>query len=537
MAVSSGASDALRSIGRVITNPELMVVVPDLLAALTDPNNSTKGAIQKLMVTSYIHPIDPASLSLIIPILHWGMRAKSADTKRQSVQIVGSACTLVRDDSDLLPYLPQLEPELKVLLLDAIPDTRLFASKAIGLLLNRLGEENFTELVPWLITQLETAKDQISRDGAALGLAEAMAVQGIHRLEAVLPELHTKLQHPTPQVREAFTGFIQHLPHKFPRDLAPHVPLVLGWVFEGMVDSAQNVRSRAGEVGIQLVQFFYNRAEDLLLETIEGALQNSRFRESAIQIMGFLLARMAGVWELQLEPDEMQAADQATNKVSAKDAKQISEVLGKERHFEILSMLQLYRYDSDRDVANMAGRVIRSLVENPGTMIDEIFDVLVKLTMKVLLSADKREEQYMGARCCGGLAQRNFDQLMPVLLQVQSTTTAEAAVSQQIGILIAFAEINQNGHASKLQSVYHKEVEALNMGLLHKEETIRKAAIQLLLVMRKAFSGDKVMEASVPSIVKAIESGDETSTAALWSLKALLDIKPDELDAKADKKK
>jgi len=168
MAVSSGASDALRSIGRVITNPELMVVVPDLLAALTDPNNSTKGAIQKLMVTSYIHPIDPASLSLIIPILHWGMRAKSADTKRQSVQIVGSACTLVRDDSDLLPYLPQLEPELKVLLLDAIPDTRLFASKAIGLLLNRLGEENFTELVPGNVQQVKTCLGRSYTEGGRM---------------------------------------------------------------------------------------------------------------------------------------------------------------------------------------------------------------------------------------------------------------------------------------------------------------------------------------------------------------------------------
>ena len=53
---------------------------------------------------------------------------------------------------------------------------------------------------------------------------------------------------------------------------------------------------------------YYDRAEGLLLPSIEDALTKTRFKEAGLILLGYLLARMAGTFDLQLEPDEMQVS-------------------------------------------------------------------------------------------------------------------------------------------------------------------------------------------------------------------------------------
>ena len=79
---------ALNQIGSVIRNPEIQSVVPVLLRALEEPAESTKEAIAALMATSYVHSIDAPSLALLAPILLRGLRDRSSETKRNSVQII-----------------------------------------------------------------------------------------------------------------------------------------------------------------------------------------------------------------------------------------------------------------------------------------------------------------------------------------------------------------------------------------------------------------------------------------------------------------
>jgi len=49
-------------IGSVIRNPEIMDLVPHLLAAIADPNNATKPALEVLLQTVFVNTIDAASL-------------------------------------------------------------------------------------------------------------------------------------------------------------------------------------------------------------------------------------------------------------------------------------------------------------------------------------------------------------------------------------------------------------------------------------------------------------------------------------------
>ena len=77
--VQDSARDALKHIGSVIRNPEILHHVPLLLKALDDPDTWSRDALDALIHTNFVHAIDAASLSLIIPTL---VRSKSGDPVR-----------------------------------------------------------------------------------------------------------------------------------------------------------------------------------------------------------------------------------------------------------------------------------------------------------------------------------------------------------------------------------------------------------------------------------------------------------------------
>lgn len=362
--VTARAGESLKLIASVITNPEIVLVTPKLLAGLCSPGSETRAAIQSLMSTSYVHPIDPASLALLMPILNWGLKDRSADTKRAAVQVVGSACNLVKQDRDLLPYFHDLLPELMNLVLDSIPDTRLFASKAIGMLLRRFGEKEAPELIAWLLKKMEEGNNQIERQGAAQCLAEVLYALGIARFEVLLPTLRERLSSSDAKVREGFTSFLLHLPVKFNEQLEPYVPELLTHVLQAMNDGGHPVRTVAKEAGVQLVQVYYLKMEELVLPKLEEALLENKTKVAAVRLLGYLMARMANVYDLQLDPDEMQASDAAVNKVTAHDGLKIIELIGKPKRDYLLAKLNLYKFDADQEVRDMCGRVLRSLCEN-----------------------------------------------------------------------------------------------------------------------------------------------------------------------------
>jgi ABC-type multidrug transport system fused ATPase/permease subunit len=94
--VQDAATNALKSVGSVIRNPEVQLLVPQLLAAFTDSAPATLSkALQALADTSFVHAVDAPSLSLIMPILRRSLHARTIQLKKTSAQITGSICSLI----------------------------------------------------------------------------------------------------------------------------------------------------------------------------------------------------------------------------------------------------------------------------------------------------------------------------------------------------------------------------------------------------------------------------------------------------------
>ena len=90
--VKEGANAALASVGAVIKNPEISEIVPTLLHALSEPSTHTLGP-RLPAHCQFEHCVDPPSLALIVPVLHRGLRERSAQSKRKTSHITGNMCS------------------------------------------------------------------------------------------------------------------------------------------------------------------------------------------------------------------------------------------------------------------------------------------------------------------------------------------------------------------------------------------------------------------------------------------------------------
>jgi HEAT repeat protein len=92
------------------------------------------------------------------------LRERSSDVKRKSAAIVGNMATLT-EAKDLTPYLSQLVPLLRVVLIDPVPEARSTAAKSLGGLVERLGEQSFPDLLDSLMEVLNSPSSGVDQQG------------------------------------------------------------------------------------------------------------------------------------------------------------------------------------------------------------------------------------------------------------------------------------------------------------------------------------------------------------------------------------
>ncbi|GBG29342.1 ABC transporter ATP-binding protein [Hondaea fermentalgiana] len=163
--VSDAASDALDSLGELVSNAETIKLLPWLLNALKDPEQ-VDPCLDELMDTTFVNSVDAQSLAFIIPVVLRGLREGTADVKLKASITAGNVCSLVADVHDMRPYYTHLLPELKKLTDHSRPRVREMALRAK----NSLQED---------LSMTRRRSSQNSGGGSAAAAAAAVAAVGV----------------------------------------------------------------------------------------------------------------------------------------------------------------------------------------------------------------------------------------------------------------------------------------------------------------------------------------------------------------------
>lgn len=518
--VQSAGQTALQQVGSVIKNPEIASLVPTLLLGLTDPNDHTKYSLDILLQTTFINSIDAPSLALLVPIVHRGLRERSAETKKKAAQIAGNMCSLVTDPKDMLPYIGLLLPEIKKVLVDPIPEVRSVAARAVGSLIRGMGEENFPDLVPWLLDTLKSDGSNVERSGAAQGLSEVVAALGTEYFEHLLPDIIRNCSHQRAPVRDGYLTLFKYLPRSLGVQFQNYLQQVLPAILDGLADENESVREAALGAGHILVEHYATTSLPLLLPAVEDGIFNDnwRIRQSSVELLGDLLFKVAGTSGkalLEGGSDDEGASTEAQGRA-------IIEVLGREKRNEVLAALYMVRTDVSLSVRQAALHVWKTIVVNTPKTLKEIMPVLMNTLISSLASSSSERRQVAG-RALGELVRKLGERVLPLVIPILSKGLKDPDSSRRQGVCIGLSEVMASAGRSQLLSFMDDLIPTIRTALCDSEVEVRESAGLAFSTLYKS-AGMQAIDEIVPTLLRALEDDDMADTA-LDGLKQILSVR------------
>ncbi|KAH7118939.1 translational activator [Dendryphion nanum] len=510
--VRASANRSLQRFGEVISNPEIKGVVNTLLKALSDPTKHTDDALDALIKLQFAHYLDAPSLALVVRILERGLGDRSA-TKRKSAQIIGSLAHLT-ERKDLISHLPILVAGLRFAIVDPVPTTRATASKALGSLVEKLGEDALPDLIPSLMATLKSDTGAGDRLGSAQALSEVLAGLGTGRLEETLPSILQNVASNKPSVREGFMSLFIFLPACFGNSFANYLSKIIPPILGGLADDVESIRETALRAGRLLVKNFANKAIDLLLPELERGLSDDshRIRLSSVELVGDLLFNLTGI-SANAEQDEVEEG--------AKEAGQsLLDVLGEDKRNKVLSALYICRCDTSGLVRSAAINVWKALVATPRTL-RELIPTLTQFIIRRLASSNM-EQKVIAGNALGELIRKAGEgvlaSLLPTLEEGLHTTDTDA----KQGICIALRELIASASPEVLEDYEKTLIQVVRTALVDPNSDVREAAAEAFDALQQIF-GKRAIDQVLPHLLSLLRNEDEADNA----LSALLTLLTD----------
>ncbi|KAL7785601.1 armadillo-type protein [Trichoderma ceciliae] len=509
--VRAAANRSLKRFGDVINNPEVKGLVDVILKALSDPTKYTDEALESLIKVQFVHYLDAPSLALITRILQRGLGDRS-NTKRKAAQVIGSLAHLT-EKKDIVMHLPVLVSGLKLAAVDPVPTTRATASRALGSLVEKLGEDSLPNLIPELMQTLKSDTGAGDRLGSAQALSEVLAGLGTSRLEETLPTILQNVESSKPAVREGFMSLFIFLPVCFGNSFSAYLGRIVPPILAGLADDVESIRETALRAGRLLVKNFAIRAVDLLLPELERGLADDsyRIRLSSVELVGDLLFNLTGV-KAGAEPGEEE--DENAKEASTS----LKEVLGEEKRNKILSTLYICRCDTAGAVRSAAISVWKVLVHSPRTL-KELVPTLTRLLIRRLGSSNM-EHKVIASNALGELIRKAGDGVLASLLPtlergLQTSTDTDA----KQGICLALRELISSASPESLEDHEKTLISVVRTALIDSDVEVREAAAEAFDSLQHIF-GKRAVDQVLPFLLNLLRSEHEAENA----LSALLTL-------------
>lgn len=561
--VTQAADDALARIAAVIRNPEVRNLSPFLMAALRNPSDRTAGAIDAMLRTSFTHAIDPASLSLLVPPLHRGLRDRTVQLRLRSAAIMGSMCDNVSSPTDVLPYLPQLLPPLKTVLLDSNPDVRKTAAKGLGSLVGALGTSQVPDILPWLRRAVVSSAgvDSISssaeRSGAAAGLAEVCSSLADSEVNEIVRDTLAAGK-ASIWAREGGLLLIGSLPEALGDRFESNLTDSLASILSGLADDSDNVREAALQAGKCVVRIYGISSRDRLLPELMRAMCDKvwRIRQNATRLLGDLMLVIAGATipteELKLdsagndeelpvssdaeEGDDEQdpAADEVDEEIDSPESaaavitteatmKALEEELGPDSLNTILAALYMIRCDAIFRVRQSGMEVWKRIVSNTPRVLRDILPFAIKQIVGCLAEEDA-ERRESAAKALSDLTMKLGDRVIPEILpSLRSGMQMGKDDKTRSGSIEGLLEIVQSCGKGKILDHADDFTQATVEGLADPLPDVRARASAVLNAIMRPLGKDAVEEIISSLVNKVCDTEKVNHDECLHSIRQIVE--------------
>ena len=560
--VKEGAKSALTDISSVIRNPEVSRLSPILLKALTDPATHTKTALEALLECEFMHSIDAPSLALLVPILGRALKDRGGDLKRKSAVILGNMASMIADPKILSPYLSQVVPGLKEVLLDPIPDVRATAAKALGGLMLGMGEAEMPDLVPWCLSSLSVESSPVERSGAAQGLAEICHALGEARVMEILHDALKLQKSHSSASREGLLWFLAFLPAVLEERFADYIDETLPVVLQGLSDNTEGVR----EVAMRSGQVFVschgrNHSDEVLPPILKGMFDvDWRIRESSVSLLGELLYLIGEAKAVNMLNNMSDGGDMPEAGYLNSLSRVISTIrshVGDDMADAILSSLYIVRSDNSISVRQCALQVWKTVVVNTPRVLREIMPTLVKQIISMLSNDDgygsneafepdfeedveneieelghtqdeatgktfgASEQSTVAGRALGELVRKLGDHVLPLIIPYLRDGLSSTTDHLRQGVCLGLSEILKAASAKQITSYIDTLVPALQQAICDSSQHVRTLASQAFHALARAI-GQQAFDSVLPPLLASVSNDypDEQS----YALKGLKDI-------------
>ncbi|KAF8417732.1 armadillo-type protein [Boletus edulis BED1] len=205
--------------------------------------------------------------------------------------------------------------------------------------------------------------------------------------------------------------------------------------------------------------------------------------------------------------DEEEVAEVA---VAESSCRALTEVLGAERRYRILSALYLARQDAVSLVRQSSIHIWKALVHNTPRTVCEILPKLVCQLGK-LCSSDEFEQQETATRTTTELCRKFGEKILGVILPILQHTLASPDARTRQGVCLMLSDIMES--TTDAQREGH-ESEIINMvwaSLVDDDATVRTAAAREFDTLQEHI-GAKAIDQTIPTLLEALRQHSTKNT-------------------------
>jgi ATPase subunit of ABC transporter with duplicated ATPase domains len=348
--IRTATSAVLREIGNLVASPEIKKLSQDLVTALAEPTNQkhTQAVLAKMGSQTFLSLIDPASLSLLMPVLLRGLKERDSMSKKWSAQIFGATAMLVQDVDSIRPYLNSMIPLLQQALTDPVPEVQREGAKVYGVLEQVLPEYSCHSNQPWLFGKLRHAElgEQL---GAALAIAEVFSKMDKTSAEKLIPEIEVAAQDENPRIRRGFLELLDTMPHAMKMDFVPYITRLFPRMLMGITGDSDKDEDAGLKAATSLVLRFGDLCPQLLLPGFEAVFAATLNGDSEEEHNRHQIVRDRTAMLLGKLADKI-----LEHKKFGQDLLTTDDCSNKETREQVLVVISIMRYDADASVKRYA---------------------------------------------------------------------------------------------------------------------------------------------------------------------------------------